>query len=77
MYEETQMVRKVRAYLSSYKTIEDENTLDEMSNRCEPSGKEIQKYMLETVLFIVYGIYAHSIHFESVEADVVWCLFTL
>lgn len=44
MYEETQMVRKVRAYLSSYKAIEDENALDEMSNRCEPPGEEIEKY---------------------------------
>lgn len=38
MYEEAQMVRKVRAYLASYKLVEDENQLAEMSNCCEPLG---------------------------------------
>lgn len=44
MYEEMQMVRRVRAYLNNYKPIEDENTLDEMSNHCEPSGKRIKTH---------------------------------
>lgn len=41
MYEETQMVRKVRAYLNNFKIIEDENILNDMSNQSEPTGLPI------------------------------------
>lgn len=39
MYEEAQMVRKVKSYLSNIKVIYDEDKLREMSYQCEPDTK--------------------------------------
>lgn len=36
MFEEAQMVRRVRAYLTSFVPLDDETKLAEMSNQCEP-----------------------------------------
>ena len=38
MYEEAQMVRRVKSYLSNRKVVTDEEKLMEMSQQCEPSG---------------------------------------
>jgi len=39
MFEEAQMVRRVRAYLSGLEATEDEVRLAEMSNQCEGPGR--------------------------------------
>ncbi|XP_067008888.1 rap guanine nucleotide exchange factor 2 [Anabrus simplex] len=38
MFEEAQMVRRVKAYLNNMRVITDENELDVLSLKCEPSG---------------------------------------
>lgn len=39
MYEEAQMVRRVKSYLSNIKVIYDEDKLRDMSYQCEPDTK--------------------------------------
>ena len=39
MYEEAQMVRRVRSYLSTMPIVDDESKLKEMSEACEAPGK--------------------------------------
>lgn len=41
MYEEAQMVRRVKSYLSNIKVIYDEDKLREMSYQCEPDTKGV------------------------------------
>lgn len=41
MYEEAQMVRRVKSYLSNIKVIYDEDKLREMSYQCEPDNKGV------------------------------------
>merc|ERR1712226_1814796 len=43
MYEEAQMVRRVRAYLQSMRIIEDESKLGDMSLHCEASAGGTRK----------------------------------
>lgn len=38
MFEEAQMVRRVKAYLNNIKVITDEDSLHQLSLECEPSG---------------------------------------
>lgn len=39
MYDEAQMTRRVKSYLSNLPNLRDEERLAELSNMCEPPGK--------------------------------------
>jgi Rap guanine nucleotide exchange factor 2 len=43
MFEEMNMIRKVKAYLSKLQVISDENVLHSMSLNCEPAGEVVKK----------------------------------
>jgi hypothetical protein len=64
MFEEAQMVRRVRAYLAGVKVYSDEVQLSELSARCEPplqpqqpSGKSKQwkKWVGKKILFFFHN----------------------
>lgn len=53
MYDEAQMTRRVKSYLSNLPNNRDEEKLAELSNQCEPPGKHINIISLSLNLIIL------------------------
>lgn len=62
MYEEAQMVRRVKSYLSNIKVIYDEDKLREMSYQCEPDTKGVWRERERDLFYLLLCIFNHVLY---------------